>query len=80
LAAKNLVTLAKFKSNRDYERELRRRGHALPDLPPLFTENVSVFERVWYGMHEVTAELVTRFIVRVERLCGRNEMGVNIPS
>jgi hypothetical protein len=77
LAAKNLVTLAKFKSNLDYERELRRRGHALPELPPLFSENVSVFDRVWYGMHEATEELVNRFILRVERLCGRNEPGTN---
>ena len=80
LAAKNLVTLAKFKSNRDYEQELRRRGHALPELPPLFSENVSVFDRVWYGMHEATEELVNRFIVRVERLCGRPEIGMNSPS
>jgi hypothetical protein len=80
LAAKNLVTLAKFKSNRDYEGELRRRGHALPELPPLFSENVSVFDRVWYGMHEATEELVNGFIVRVERLCGRNELGMNKPS
>jgi hypothetical protein len=79
LAAKNLVTLAKFKSNRDYEGELRRRGHALPELPPLFSENVSVFDRVWYGMHEATEELVNGFLVRVERLCGRNELGMNKP-
>jgi len=80
LAAKNLVTLAKFKSNRDYERELRRRGHALPELPPLFSENVSVFDRAWYGMHDVTEELVNGFILRVDRLCGRNELAVNKPS
>ena len=80
LAARNLVTLAKFKSNLDYERELHRRGHALPELPPLFSENVSVFERVWYGMHEVTEELVNHFIIRVERLCGRQEIGMNKPQ
>src|SRR5260370_22616195 len=80
LAAKNLVTVAKFKSNLDYERELRRRGHALPELPPLFSENVSVFDRVWYGRHEATEELVNRFIVRVERLCGHNETAMNHPS
>lgn len=79
LAAKNLVTLAKFKSNVDYERELRRRGHALPELPPLFSENVSAFDRAWYGMHEVTEELVNRFITRVERLCGRTEIPMNKP-
>jgi hypothetical protein len=80
LAAKNLVTLAKFKSNRDYEREVGRRGHALPELPPLFSENVSVLDRAWYGMHEVTEDLVNRFIVRVERLCERNELPMNKPS
>jgi len=80
LAAKNLVTLAKFKSNLDYERELRRRGHSLPELPPLFSENVSVFDRAWYGMHEVTEEMVNRFVFRVERLCGRKELGMNNPS
>lgn len=80
LAAKNLVTLAKFKSNLDYEREVRRRGHALPELPPLFSENVSVFDRAWYGMHEVTEEMVNRFVLRVERLCGRNQIGLNQPS
>jgi hypothetical protein len=80
LAAKNLVTLAKFKSNRDYERELRRRGHALPELPPLFSENVSAFDRTWYGMHEVTEDLVNHFILRVERLRGRNEIAMNKPS
>lgn len=80
LAAKNLVTLAKFKSNLDYDRELRRRGHALPELPPLFSENVSVFERVWYGMHGITEDLLNHFILRVERLCGRNEMEANRTS
>ena len=68
LAGRNLITLAKFKSNRDYEHELRRRGHALAELPGLFGENVSVLDQTWYGMHEVTEELVNQFIARVERL------------
>jgi hypothetical protein len=68
LAARNLLTIAKFKSNRDYERELDRRGHALPDLLPLFHENVSVFDRSWYGLHEVNTEMVSQFLANVERI------------
>ena len=37
LAARSLVSLAKFKSNRDYERELLRRSHALPALSASFS-------------------------------------------
>ena len=47
LAQRNLISLAKFKSNRDYERELGRRGHAFPELLAVFGENVSVFDRTW---------------------------------
>jgi hypothetical protein len=68
LAERNLVTLAKFKSNRDYERELSRRSHALPDVAQSFSENVSTFDRVWYGLHEVTADLLQQFRVNVERI------------
>ncbi len=68
LAERNLVTLAKFKSNRDYQTELARRGHALPELFGLFHENVSVFDRIWYGLHEVNRELVDRFVQNVQRI------------
>jgi hypothetical protein len=70
LAERNLISLARFKSNRDYELELRRRAHALPALPPLFAENVSLFDRSWYGDHEVTHELVDHFATNVERIKG----------
>ena len=68
LAQQNLVSLAQFKSNRDYERELQRRAHAFPNLLAGFGENVSAFDRVWYGRHEATGELVTRFAANVERI------------
>ena len=68
LAARNLVNIAKFKSNRDYERELVRRSHALPGLTSTFSENVSVFDRVWYGVHEINAELLQQFRANVERI------------
>ncbi len=68
LAERNLVSLARFKSNRDYERELQRRAHAFPHLQTVFGENVSAFDRVWYGRYEATGELVTQFAANVERL------------
>lgn len=68
LASRNLISLARFKSNRDYERELQRRAHAFPTLPTLFGDNVLAFDRVWYGRHEVTGELVTQFATNVERI------------
>jgi hypothetical protein len=68
LAERHLITLAKYKSNRDYERELFRRGHALADLPGLFSESVMSFERVWYGRHGVNLDLLEEFTSKVERI------------
>jgi len=68
LAGRQLITLAKFKSNRDYEQELVRRGHALAELPGLFRENVLTFDRVWYGLHVVDVAAVSQFASNVERI------------
>jgi hypothetical protein len=68
LAGRNLISLARFKSNRDYQRELQRRAHTFPNLLQLFDENVSVFDRVWYGTHEAGGDLVSGFAANVARL------------
>jgi hypothetical protein len=68
LAARNLIHLARFKSNWDYERELRRRAHALPSVLSAFRENLPVFDRIWYGMHEINGDVVNRFAANVERM------------
>jgi len=68
VAGRNLVSLARFKSNRDYQRELQRRAHAFPEVSVLFGDIVRVFDRVWYGMHTVDAEVVKQFVAHVERL------------
>jgi hypothetical protein len=70
LAGRNLISLAKFKSNRDYERELSRRGHSFPELRAVFEENVVVFDRIWYGLHEINRDLVGRFAENVARIKG----------
>ena len=68
LARREMISVAKFKSNRDYEQELRRRARALPDLQAAFAENVGIFDRVWYGLHEVTQEALERFQINLETI------------
>jgi hypothetical protein len=68
LAGRNLITLARFKSNREYQNELQRRSHALAELLPPFTENLGSFERIWYGTHPASLESVTHFAANVERM------------
>ena len=68
LSARSLVTIARGKSNRDYERELLRRSHALPDLSQSFSANVTIFDRVWYGLHDINGELLQQFRENVERI------------
>jgi hypothetical protein len=64
----NLISIARFKSNRDYENELRRRSHAFPELLPVFGANVLTLERIWYGRHDVNDEVVWEFASNVDRI------------
>ena len=68
LAERELITIARSKSNHEYERELRRRAHTLSELATVFEQSVIVFDRVWYGMHDVNAELVKDFSAKMERI------------
>ena len=68
LAERNLISIARCKSNREYERELRRRAHSFPNLLAVFGDNISVFERIWYGTHEASGELVHQFAASVEKM------------
>jgi len=73
LADHELITIARHKSNRDYELELKRRAHDQLDLVAVFSKNVAIFERAWYGMHEVTHEEMKRFTTNQERIKARVE-------
>jgi hypothetical protein len=68
LAAENYLTLARAKSNREYLRELQRRAHTLPLVAESFGENVQIFERVWYGLHDLQQEVVQRFVDNYGRI------------
>lgn len=68
LVRRGLISVARFKSNRDYEREMRRRSHAQPHLVEAFARNVAIFDRSWYGLHEVTPDLLDRFSANLRTL------------
>ncbi len=68
LAEDNLLTIARFKSNRDYENELRRRAHSMPELIGSFSRAVLVFERTWYGSHPPRQDMVDGFTADYRRI------------
>ncbi|MBI1841086.1 MAG: DUF4129 domain-containing protein [Verrucomicrobia bacterium] len=70
LASRQWILLTPFKSNRDYQLELRRRAHSLPEIFGAFCENVVSFERAWYGDHPVEPEALSTFESRVRRIQG----------
>jgi len=68
LSERQLLRIAKFKSNRDYHRELSRKAHSLPELCAAFFENVRLFDLSWYGMREVNERVMTEFRNNWERI------------
>jgi hypothetical protein len=66
LAGVQLITVARFKSNRDYLQELKRRAYDRKPIQEAFHQNVSDVDRVWYGMYPVTEDLLNRFLANVE--------------
>lgn len=58
LGERGLVSVARWKSNKDYQKEVRLRARGLGQTLPLdaFEGNLTLFERVWYGRHLLTAE------------------------
>lgn len=68
LAETGLLTMDRAKSDRDYERELVRRAHSHPVLLEAFSGNVSLFQRVWYGMHAVDGAMLDAFVSNCARI------------
>jgi hypothetical protein len=61
LGERSLISIQRSKSNQDYARELRRKSRATPELVAVFVHNMGVFERTWYGMHDVDIGIVEQF-------------------
>lgn len=71
LARRQVVSIAKFKSNRDYQRELTRRSAAVPQRASAFGSLMGIYERVWYGLYEPSGTMFSdcEETVRVLRTC-----------
>lgn len=67
LAAEGLVSLARFKTNLDYERELRRRALSRAELVGRFARRRRGFESVWYGRDIATETEVREWMAELER-------------
>ncbi len=68
LAELDLLKIEIYKSNRDYERELRRRAHENTELLMDFTHMVELFDWAWYGMHDVSRSDVENYAAIQERI------------
>ncbi len=56
LARRDLIRIARHKSNREYGVELTRHAHTHPELLPAFLRGAEIYESVWYGEHEAGPE------------------------
>jgi Domain of unknown function (DUF4129) len=61
LGEKRFIAVKRSKSNGDYVREVGFRARDRAELSTSFSEQVRTFDRVWYGWHEVNADMVGRF-------------------
>ena len=68
LASHRLITVERWKSNTDYEKELGRKAKHLPELPALFAQSRVGFERCWYGANRVTLEELENYNTVYERI------------
>jgi hypothetical protein len=58
LADREVIRIARFKSNMDYDSELTRRASSIGNAPQLFSRSAFLYESVWYGKHEATSGTV----------------------
>jgi hypothetical protein len=68
LGQRNVVSIRRWKSGADYRRELDRRAKSNPEISPVFSNNVTIFERGWYGTHPVDREMVDQFTSGLTRI------------
>ncbi|WP_038163571.1 DUF4129 domain-containing protein [Verrucomicrobium sp. BvORR106] len=68
LGEKRMLQINGTKSNGDYVREINRKARGHEDVQASFLRQVRTFDRVWYGWHEVTHELMTSFQEEHERI------------
>jgi hypothetical protein len=68
LGQRELIRLARHKSNYDYDRELQRLARGQTGLIDAFDANLHLFERGWYGEHAVTLETLEGVSQNIARI------------
>jgi hypothetical protein len=68
LADDGYLKLARYKSNRDYLREIFQRGQELAEVRSALDANMTTMEGIWYGDHTVDGESITLFLAHHERI------------
>ncbi|HSJ04484.1 MAG TPA: DUF4129 domain-containing protein [Verrucomicrobium sp.] len=68
LGEKHILMISRTKSNGDYVREIARRARGHEGLHASFVQQVRTFDRVWYGWHEVSPDLMNHFQQEHERI------------
>ena len=71
LADERLLTLAKFKTNREYLCELKRRAHSSKEIIEVFDTTLRLYERAWFGDYETTPEIYSVMQDGVMKIRGR---------
>ena len=61
LGRSGMVSIRRWKSGLDYQRELDRRARSKPEAGAVFARSVAIFDRGWYGPHPVDREMVETF-------------------
>lgn len=56
-----MISIRKWKTGLDYRRELERRARSKPEISPVFSQNVALFDLAWYGKHPANREMVDHF-------------------
>jgi hypothetical protein len=68
LADHEMISLETYKSNREYENELKRRAHEHGELILIFSNSLTVFERAWYGMYHIARSEFDSFARNQKRI------------
>ena len=68
LADHEMITIESYKSNREYEDELKRRGHEHRDLIVNFSKSLNIFERAWFGMYHIARSEFDSFARNQKRI------------
>jgi hypothetical protein len=76
LGENGLVSIRRWKSGLEYRRELERRARANPEIGIVFTRNVALFERGWYGRHAVDREMVEQLAAGLSEIKVHREPSV----